>query len=90
MRLTFEPFDGRRWNHRPIIDQDTGKEVGYLRSEGTGFEGFGGIHVSLFDGRYKRTLHRFEECSGFVWGVEAVLNHMIADRPAQALDSTAA
>jgi hypothetical protein len=37
MRLKFDPFDGRKWNTRDIIDEDTGKHVGHIRSSGVGF-----------------------------------------------------
>jgi hypothetical protein len=78
MRLTFKAFDGRRENHVFIIDQDTGEKVGLIQSAGVGFAGFGGISISLFGGKYTAQLHRYEECWGFVKGVEAVLNHMIS------------
>jgi hypothetical protein len=78
MRLTFKVFDGRRKIYREIIDEDTGAKVGSIYSDGVGFGTYGdGIEVSLFDGKYSMTVHRYEECWGFVKGVEAVLNHMI-------------
>jgi hypothetical protein len=64
-------------------------EVGYIKSRGVGFGNFGGIHVSLFDGKYRCELHRFEECWGFIKGVEAVLNHMVHIRDAQKTESAA-
>ncbi len=77
MRLTFEKFDGRRMGYEPIIDEDTGEQVGGIQRDGVGFSGNGGIEVSLFGGKYAITVNRYEECWGFVRGVEAVLNHMI-------------
>ena len=76
MRLTFEPFDRRYLGVLDVIDQDTGKEVGYIIVNGVGFVGGGGIEVSLFDGKYQTSAHRYEEVRGFINGVEAVLNHM--------------
>lgn len=91
MRLTYKAFDGRRWNHREIIDEDTGRMVGIIRSSGRPYGH--GIHVSLF-GKYKSTIHSGEECWGFVKGVEAVLNHMttadFSEFATQAGDSNAA
>jgi hypothetical protein len=73
MRLTFKGFDGPRSNRVPVTDQDTGTEVGVIRSDGAAFGGhYGGIEVSLFGGKYRATLHRYEERWGFVKGVEAV------------------
>jgi uncharacterized protein YraI len=90
MRLTFKRFDGRSWNFERIVDQDTGNSVGYVKSEGVGFAGDGGIDVSLFDGKYARTLNRYEECWGFVKGVEAVLNHMVSVPAQRTSDEKAA
>jgi hypothetical protein len=89
--LDGRPFDGRRLASRNIIDEDTGKEVGHIQSNGVGFAGHGGIYVSLFGGKYTITANRFDECWGFMKGVEAVLNHMTTtERATQNLDSTAA
>lgn len=77
MRLTFERFDGRQRISIPVIDEDTGQEVGYIRTEGSGPASFGGIWVSLFGGKYSITVHKYEECWGFVNGVEAVLRHVL-------------
>jgi len=76
MKLTFQVFDGRRFNVVDVYDQDTNEIVGHIRSEGVGFGNYGGIEISLFDGKYRATLNRYEECRGFVRGVESVLNHM--------------
>jgi hypothetical protein len=78
MNLWFESFDGRGRRKRPIIDKDTGNEVGSIMSLGVGSARNGGIHVSLFDGKYKGRLHTSDQCWGFVRGVETVLNHMTA------------
>jgi len=92
MRLKFDPFDGRKWNTRDIIDEDTGKHVGHIRSNGVGFTNYGGIEISLFDDKYRTTVSSYKECCGFVWGVQAVLNHMTAatDHTAKMRESTAA
>jgi hypothetical protein len=92
MRLKFEPFDGRRWNARDIIDEDTGKKVGHIRSNGVGFTNYGGIDISLFDDKYQTTVSSYKECCGFVLGVQAVLRHMTSatDYTAKARQSTAA
>ena len=76
MRLKYEPFDGRQTNYLPVIDEDSGQEVGSIRSDGVGFAGGGGIEVSLFGGKYAITVKSSEQCRGFVNGVEAVLNEM--------------
>ena len=76
MRLKFKAFDGRSSNQIPVIDADTGNEVGYIRSNGTGMYSGGGIDISLFDGKYRTTVSRYEAVLGFVMGVESVLNRM--------------
>jgi hypothetical protein len=75
MKLTVPQFDGRKWGHKEVTD-DTGKVVGHIRCDGTGFAGSGGIEVSLFDGKYWAIVSSRPECCGFVRGVEAVLNRM--------------
>jgi len=78
MKLTIKhekPFDGRRYCYVEIIDEDTGKKVGSVRANGVGFGNHGGIVVSLFGGKYWAELNRFEECYGFMKGVEAVLRY---------------
>lgn len=77
MNLKFPVFDGNRHGVVDITDEDNGKFVGHIRINGTGFGRSGGIEVSLFDGKYSKKLHKFEECWGFVQGVQAVLNHMV-------------
>jgi hypothetical protein len=76
MRLKFDFFDGRKWCTRDVIDEETGKVVGYIRSNGTGFENYGGIDIELFDGKYLKVANSYKECFGFVMGVQAVLNHL--------------
>jgi hypothetical protein len=75
MKLTFEPFDGRSFNDRDILDEDINQVVGWIAS---GRSLNPGIHISLFDGKYKKTTATYPECVGFVKGVESVLNHMTA------------
>ena len=92
MRLKFDPFDGRGRNLRYIIDEDTGKRVGHIYSNGVGFENTGGIDISLFDNKYRTTVSSYKECRGIVLGVQSVLNHMTAatDHRAKSQESTAA
>lgn len=77
MRLKFDAFDGRSHSVRDVIDEDTGKTVGFIQTGAVGFGNSGGIAISLFDGKYKIEVNRYEECRGFVLGVQTVLNHMI-------------
>jgi hypothetical protein len=76
MQLHFERFDGRSFNSVDVIDRDSGEKVGLICSNGVG-RYRGGISVELFDGKYRAQLKRYDECLGFVRGVEAVLNHML-------------
>jgi hypothetical protein len=76
MHLKFKVFDGRSSKWIPVIDSDTGKEVGYIKSNGTGMYSGGGIDISLFNGKYRTTVTRYEAVLGFVMGVESVLNRM--------------
>jgi hypothetical protein len=93
MNLTFDfdGLDGRRMNCLDVIDQDTGKIVGHIMSEGNGRYSSGGIKISLFDGKYSITVDNREKCWGFVKGVEAVLNHMteVQERATQVTESAA-
>jgi hypothetical protein len=77
MRLAFSRFDGRTECWIDVIDKDTGKKIGFIHPYGVGAYG-GGIQVSLLHGKYTAHLNRYEECAGFVKGVEAVLNHMVS------------
>jgi hypothetical protein len=77
MSLTFEKFDGRGRAHVAIVDKDTGKEVGLICSLGAGR----GINVHLFGHRYEATVSTYQECCGFVRGVEAVLDHIVDLEP---------
>ena len=83
MRLTFEAFDGRQKIWRDVVDGDTGAKVGYIHSHGVGFgtTRIGGMVILLFGGRYYIEAHTYDECWGFVKGVEAVLNEMTSVRP---------
>jgi hypothetical protein len=78
MRLTFDQFDGRSRSDRDVIDQDTGKKVGHIQSNGVGFENTGGIDISLFGEKYRTVVNSYKECCGFVLGVQCVLNHLTA------------
>jgi|tagenome__1003787_1003787.scaffolds.fasta_scaffold20277220_1 hypothetical protein len=59
-----------------IIDDETGKTVGSIRTNAVGLGNGGGIAVSLFDGKYQTEVKSKDECRGFILGVQAVLNHM--------------
>ena len=73
MQLSFQPFDGRSYNIRDVIDKDTDRVVGYIRSKSSPLRG---IEISLFDGKYATNVSTYEECMGFVKGVNMVLSHM--------------
>jgi hypothetical protein len=77
MNLQFEKFDGRARRYVDVIDQDTGERVGHIHSRGVGFDRCGGIDVNLFGGKYTIRLSRYDECVGYVCGVNAVLNHVL-------------
>ena len=76
LNLTFATFDGRRFSCVDVIDKNTCKKIGYIRSDGNSFGSSGGIFISLFDGKYRTSVNSRLECWGFIKGVEAVLNHM--------------
>ena len=57
-----------------VIDQDTGKQVGFVHSERSPAT----RHISLFGGKYQGDFKLPAECEAFARGVEAVLNHMTA------------
>lgn len=77
MKLRFKRFDGRRMARVDVTDEDSGQIVGYIDSNGVGFDNYGGIDISLFEGKYRTTVNRYDACVGFIMGVETVLNHMI-------------
>jgi hypothetical protein len=77
MRLYFEEFSAHRKAFHPIRDGDTGEQVGCIQTFGVGFAGSGGIFISLFDAKYTACVNRYDECWGFVHGIETVLNHML-------------
>jgi hypothetical protein len=83
VRLKFEPFDDGSRHWVPVIDEDTGKQVGSIHSYGTGPDCFGGTDISLFNGKYRARVNRYEAAVGFVIGVETIVNHMTSheDRP---------
>ena len=90
MHLTFKKFDGRSPSLVPVIDQETGDQVGRIWSNGVGADRYGGIEISLFEGRYTATVNRQDECWGFIKGVEAVLNHLLPTNLVRKQDTTAA
>ena len=69
VRLKLKHLDNLIPNYLLAIDEDTGKEVGYIQSGNSD-----GIEISLFDGNYRTTVHNYKAVLGFVMGVEAVLN----------------
>jgi hypothetical protein len=78
MRLSFKHFDGGRIGCVDVVDLDSGKVIGHIQSDGVGFGNGGGIYVCLFDAKYAATVRTFDECKGFVMGVESVLRHITA------------
>jgi hypothetical protein len=89
MRLTVSYLDAPSRHVADVIDQDTNKRVGYIRS---GSASSGGRYIFLFNGNYTARCTGHDECVGFVKGVEAVLNHMRAsvDRKSDGRRSTQA
>ncbi|RTE92833.1 hypothetical protein [Bradyrhizobium sp. LVM 105] len=74
MKLVFKWFDARSYNDREVFDAAANnKVVGFIA---TGRQDIG-IHISLFDGNYKIRTSTYDECCGFVEGVESVLNHLL-------------
>lgn len=73
MYLVFDWFDGRSATDRNVkdLDQD-GKVVGFIAAG----RQTPGIFIRLFAGKFSATVATYEECCGFVEGVEAVLRHM--------------
>ena len=59
------------WQPR-VVDEDTGKQVGYVHSQRSPAE----RHISLFGGKYEGDFESQKECVAFAKGVEAVLNHL--------------
>lgn len=69
-----------------IIDEDTGKEVGFVEARRTPAT----RHISLFGGKYQGDFTTPDECDAFARGVQAVLTHMIsAGEPIVANDEAA-
>jgi hypothetical protein len=98
MRLTFKPFDGRFRGWHDVVDEDAnGERIGSIYCGGVGFvgagrSGSGGIEVRLFGDRYEGTFNTYDQCCGFIKGVEAVLSHMTSLReiiPADAVSRAA-
>jgi hypothetical protein len=87
MRLTVSHIDERSRHVADVIDQDTNRCVGYVR---LGSTNSGGRYVFLFEGKYTARCISQDECLGFVKGVEAVLNHMIAIGDGQSSEQRAA
>jgi hypothetical protein len=73
MKLNFNWFDGRSFNDLDVVDEDTDQVVGWIASGRQS-----GIHIYLFDGKYKKVVSTYKECRGFVDGVQEVLDHMTA------------
>jgi hypothetical protein len=74
MQLTFKPFDGRSWDVVDVLDEDSNRTVGRIVPKSSTISP--SIRVSLFDKKYEASVSTYEECLGFVRGVEAVLNRM--------------
>jgi hypothetical protein len=73
MRLTFKPFDGRSTKPIDVIDLESNRIVGSIKSR---WSDYPGIEISLFDRKYEASVSSYDECPGLVRGVEAVLNRM--------------
>jgi len=69
VRLSFGAFDGHSHFYVAVIDQETGQPVGNITSQGE-------IVVSLFADQYRRKVASRDEATGFVAGIEYVLNAM--------------
>ena len=76
MRLAVLYLDAPGRHIANIIDQDTNKTVGYIRSGSS--VSAGSKYIFLLDGNYTARCASQDECLGFIKGVEAVLNHMLA------------
>jgi hypothetical protein len=75
MRFKLEHFDNHP-DYLRVIDEDTDKEIGIIYTGENGMDLSGGIDISLFDGKYRTRVKRYETAVGFVLGVQSVLNHM--------------
>jgi hypothetical protein len=73
MLLEIRGFDARNHGNHDVIDEETGRRVGTVRSGGSPN---GGCFISLFGGKYNKSLSNHAECWCFAKGVETVLNHM--------------
>jgi len=61
VRLKLKHLDNLIPNYLLVIDEETGKEVGYIQSGNSD-----GIEISLFDGKYRTRVNRCETAVGFV------------------------
>jgi hypothetical protein len=67
---------GRRVPRR-IVDEDTGKTVGFMSGGyGSGRDNIPRYVIRMFGGKYGAGFKSWEECSAFAKGVEAVLSHI--------------
>jgi len=75
----------------PIIDRETGKEVGTLEcrqgmtsnnlhDHGRTITRFHSRTISLIDGKYRGSFETHAECVAFAKGVEAVINRTLAPK----------
>ena len=69
--------------YKDVIYKETGQKIGWVKANGVGFAGTGGIEISLFGGKYSLTANKMDECWGCMKGVEAVLSHMLSTRAMQ-------
>jgi hypothetical protein len=74
MQLSFKPFDGRSWDVIDVLDEDSNRIIGRIAPKSSTISP--GIRISLFDRKYEASVSTYEECLGFVRGVQAVLNRM--------------
>jgi hypothetical protein len=71
--LSLKPCDGDSWNDIDVFDEHSHRVVGSIRSKCSASPGF---LISLYDRKYETTVSTYEECSGFIKGVEAVLKRL--------------
>jgi len=73
MNLKFKVFDGRSDNDIDVINEATNEIVGYIKTRPRS-----GIRISLFDQKYQGVVSSYEECFGFISGVQSVLNRLVS------------
>jgi hypothetical protein len=88
MRLRVRSDQAKGGSAHEVIDSDTGKKVGFLRTGQLGarvswgedtpqFNPIPSRAISLFDGKFSGEFESHDECVAFAKGVEAVLNQIL-------------